>query len=58
MALDINDTGDAASLVVVLGAVSNILPPIAAALAIIWTLIRIYEWVRFRIFRASDEAFK
>ena len=39
----------AASLAV--GTLAEILPPIAAALAIIWTLIRIYEWARVAIWK-------
>lgn len=35
--------GDAASAVVVVGAIVNWLPPVAALLTIIWTLIRIFE---------------
>ena len=35
------------------------LPEIAAFLAIIWTLIRIYEWARVRIFKFDkEETFK
>lgn len=32
----------------------ELLPPIAAALAIVWTLIRIYEWARYRFFNKKD----
>lgn len=35
--------GDVISAFVVVGAVVNWLPPVAAALTIIWTAIRIYE---------------
>jgi peptidoglycan biosynthesis protein MviN/MurJ (putative lipid II flippase) len=35
--------GDAVSIAVVLGALAQWLPPIAALLTIIWTGIRIYE---------------
>lgn len=35
--------GDALSVFVVLGSLASILPPIAALLTIIWTLIRILE---------------
>lgn len=58
MAVDFHDSADAASLLVVVGAVSEILPPIAAGLAIIWTLIRIYEWFRFRVLGITKEAIK
>jgi len=30
------------------------LPAIAAALSIIWTLVRFYEWARVRIFGIKD----
>lgn len=56
---EFHDAGDAVSIAVVVGAVSELLPPVAALLAIIWTLIRIYEWVRFRVFGVkSSEVFK
>lgn len=45
---------DYASYGVTLATLTNFLPPIAAAFAIIWTLIRIYEWVRFRFFNKKD----
>jgi len=35
--------GDAISAFVVVGAIVNWLPPVAALLTIIWTLIRIFE---------------
>ena len=41
--------GDAAALLTVLGTVGELLPPIAAILAIIWTAIRIYEYVRVKL---------
>lgn len=44
------EVGDAASVAVIIGALSEVLPPIAALLAIIWTGIRIYEWARVRLF--------
>ena len=50
----VGNTGDTISAVLVIGVVGNILPPIAAALAIIWTLIRIYEWFRMRILGLRD----
>lgn len=35
--------GDTLSIVIAGGSLASILPPIAAVLSIIWTLIRIYE---------------
>lgn len=35
--------GDAVSAGVVIGALASWLPPVAALLAIVWTIIRIYE---------------
>lgn len=32
------------------------LPDIAATVALIYTLVRIYEWARFRIFGKQDKA--
>lgn len=37
---------DGAAAIVGIGAVVQWLPPLAAGLTIIWTLIRIYDWVR------------
>jgi glycerol-3-phosphate acyltransferase PlsY len=54
-----NNIMDTAAVAAAIGSISNVLPPIAALLAIIWTAIRIYEWVRFRILKQSDkELFK
>lgn len=53
-----HNLGDSLSLLVILGAVANYLPPIAALLAIIWTAIRIFEWFRFRVLKTTNEAFK
>ncbi|MDO5647362.1 hypothetical protein [Paracoccus sp. (in: a-proteobacteria)] len=50
----LQDAGDATAILVVVGSVSHILPPVAALLAIIWTIIRIFEWVRFRIFKITE----
>lgn len=36
-----------------IGAYFSWLPELAAALAAIWTAIRIYEWARIRIFKAK-----
>lgn len=44
--MNIKDAGDASAVMLAFGAVSNVLPTIAAMLAIIWTAIRIYEWAR------------
>ena len=55
------DMGDLAAGAGAIGSVLGWLPEIAALLAIIWTLIRIYEWARVRIFKidASErETFK
>ena len=41
--------GDLTSLAVVVGTLKEWLPHIAALISIIWTLIRIYEWFRYRM---------
>lgn len=46
----VGNGGDVTTALVLLGTVSELLPPIAAVLAIVWTLIRIYEWARVRLF--------
>ena len=48
--MNIKDAGDASAVMLAFGAISNVLPTIAAMLAIIWTVIRIYEWARVAIF--------
>ena len=53
------DVGDTIAGLVVIGAVSDILPPIAAIFAILWTSIRIYEWFCFRVLgRQGKGAYK
>jgi hypothetical protein len=47
----IKHTVDAASATVVVGALLDWLPPLAATFTIIWTLIRIYETKTVRRFR-------
>lgn len=47
---EFKDLGDAVSGLVTVGAILELLPAIAALLAIIWTVIRIYEWARYRLF--------
>lgn len=41
-----NGVVDALSFVVLLGTLTQILPPLAALFTIVWTGIRIYEWAR------------
>lgn len=50
----LKDTLDVAAGGMAFGSLFNLLPNIAAALAAIWTLIRIYEWARIRIFKKED----
>jgi hypothetical protein len=51
----IGNLGDALAGVSVLATLTQILPPIAAAFAIIWTGIRMYEWFRFRVLGKRDK---
>jgi hypothetical protein len=44
---------DTVSIVTVIGTLMDILPPVAALLTIIWTLINIYESVTFQKFLAK-----
>lgn len=44
------DVGDVAAGTGAFGSFLGYLPEVAAFLAIIWTLIRIYEWARVRVF--------
>jgi len=39
---------DSLSLMAALGTLASVLPPLAAALSIAWTLLRFYEWFRKR----------
>ena len=50
--------GDIVSLGVVVGVVQQWLPALASLLAIIWTAIRIYEWVRWRLVQRRREPFE
>ena len=53
------DMGDIAATSGAVGAYLQWLPEVAALMAIIWTGIRIYEWVLFRICKKSEkELFK
>ncbi|MGQ0565594.1 MAG: hypothetical protein ACT4OK_11055 [Gemmobacter sp.] len=53
------DLGDVAAGIGAFGTVMGYLPEVSAVLAIIWTVIRIYEWARVRIFGMDDkETFK
>lgn len=53
------DVGDVAAGLGAFGTVMGYLPEAAALLTVIWTLIRIYEWARVRIFKVEDkETFK
>lgn len=38
-----------------LGSLMNYLPTVAAFLAIVWTCIRIYEWMRVRVFHKTHD---
>ena len=49
--------GDIVSLGVVAGVAQNWLPAIASLLAIVWSLIRLVEWVRWRIILHKKEPF-
>ena len=40
------DAADITAGVLVIGTLTKWLPPIAAAFAILWTVIRIFEWAR------------
>ena len=48
---------DYTAILVTLGTLAELLPSIAAGLAIIWTLVRAYEYVRYRFF-GKDSYFK
>lgn len=53
------DLGDAAAGIGAFATVLGYLPEIAAVLAIIWTVIRIFEWARVRVLKLDDkETFK
>lgn len=49
------DFGDFVAGSTALGAYTQHIPEVAALLAIIWTLIRIYEWARVRIFKLPPD---
>ena len=53
--VNMKDIGDLAMGTSVLGSLAGYLPDIATILAIIWAIIRIYEWMRFRVFGVRDQ---
>ena len=57
LAGDGKQLGDIVSLGVVAGVAQNWLPAIASLLAIIWSLIRLAEWVRWRLILRRKEPF-
>ena len=50
----VKDLADAAAVGGAMGSLIGYLPEIAAFFAIVWTLIRIYEWARIRVFKVED----
>lgn len=50
------DATDVAAGAAIFGSFFEWLPVIAAGFALIWTLIRIYEWARVRIFKMPPTA--
>jgi len=49
---------DVSSIVLMLGVAANYLPAFAALLGCIWTLIRLYEWVRWRLIENRPGEYK
>ncbi|MBD3754233.1 MAG: hypothetical protein IE937_01160 [Gammaproteobacteria bacterium] len=49
------DVMDVAAASTAVASTFNWMPKLAAFLAVVWTLIRIYEWARFRIFGITDD---
>lgn len=52
--MNVKDVGDLAAGTTAFGAYFQFLPEIAAFFAIVWTLIRIYEWARVRVFNKDQ----
>lgn len=50
----IRHIGDAVSIGVVCATLASWLPSVAAALSIVWTVLRIYDWFRSQKRRSSD----
>lgn len=55
MSEHMKDTLDVVALGGIIGSLTDFLPAVAAFFGLIWTLIRIYEWARYRIFRIPSE---
>ena len=53
-----NGIMDVGSVLVMLGVAANWLPTFAALLGCLWTAIRLYEWVRWRIIENRHEEYK
>lgn len=47
--VNIKDGGDVVAGLLAYGTLADLLPAVAAFLAIVWTGIRIYEWARVRL---------
>lgn len=56
MSLNMKDLFDTAAVSSAFAVYLSWLPDIAATVALIYTLVRIYEWARFRIFGKQDKA--
>lgn len=50
------DIGDTISGLAVVGVLSDLLPTVAALAALVWTLIRIYEYVQWKRGKPSYES--
>jgi hypothetical protein len=55
---DTQHIGDLVSAGVIVGVLADWLPTVASLVAIIWTLIRIFEWVRWRIIQNRHEPYE
>lgn len=49
MTTDLKELGDLSTYALIVGISQDWLPAIAAVLAIGWTLVRMFEWFRFRV---------
>ena len=54
--MTVKDVADVSAGVGAIGSLLQWLPTAAAVLAIIWTLIRLYEWFRVRILKYPQDA--
>lgn len=58
LSVEAHQIGDILSATVVLGVLQDWMPAMASGLAVVWSLIRIFEWIRWRLIQRRHEPFQ